>query len=391
MATTIPGSPADDFIVVTNPDGSYRAGAGSDTYLISALTPANATINIVDTEGANRIQLADGLTIASSLFFANAVQLTLSNGAKVQIQGASAYVYDVGANDTTGDVAVNPNASYSDFAAALGASVPAAGEPPVVGPPVIIDGPVVSYTLTSSTDIAIEGSTVTFTVTRTDTTAEKTLTFNTVGDTNGGTVNAATPGTDSTPASGAITFAAGAATATFTINVTADLVSEGLEGLKVSLFDGLTSITSKTVLINEDPISYNFTASPANIDEGAAVTFTLATTGVADGTVVPYTLSGTGITTADVTGSLTGSATVLSNKATITVPVVADFTTEGPESLTIALDNGEASVSALIKDTSTTPIFTVTAGAASVDEAANATFKVTADNAAFNGDRKSVV
>jgi hypothetical protein len=87
MATTIPGSPADDFIVVTNPDGSYRAGAGSDTYLISALTPANATINIVDTEGANRIQLADGLTIASSLFFANAVQLTLSNGAKVQIQG----------------------------------------------------------------------------------------------------------------------------------------------------------------------------------------------------------------------------------------------------------------------------------------------------------------
>ncbi|NMQ07229.1 hypothetical protein E4Q08_19285 [Candidatus Accumulibacter phosphatis] len=386
MATSVSGTTSDDLLIPTVNDATYRGGAGNDTYILTSAIPASAIITISDTEGTNRIQLVDGLSIQSSSFLNNATELTLSSGAKIRILGAVNFVYDVGANATSGDVAEHPNASYSEFAAALGASVPAPGAPAVVGPPVVIGpGPVSSYTLASSTDVAIEGSTVTFTVTRTDTTAEKTLTFNTVGDTNGGTVNAATPGTDSTPASGAVTFAAGAATATFTINVTADLVSEGLEGLKVSLFDGLTSITSKTVLINEDPITYNLTASPSNVNEGATVTFTLATTGVADGTVLPYTLSGTGITTDDVTGGLTGTATVLSNKATITVPVVADFTTEGDESLTLALDSGKASVSALIKDTSTTPVFTVAAGAASVDEAANATFNLTADNAAFNG------
>jgi hypothetical protein len=60
------------------------------------------TATISDTEGANVIQLVDGLTIASSIFYGNAVQLTLSNGAKVQILGAAAFGYQVGANAPAG-------------------------------------------------------------------------------------------------------------------------------------------------------------------------------------------------------------------------------------------------------------------------------------------------
>jgi hypothetical protein len=51
---------------------------------------------------------------------ANAVQLTLSNSARVQITGASAFAYDIGANATAGDTAASPGATYAQFAAALG-------------------------------------------------------------------------------------------------------------------------------------------------------------------------------------------------------------------------------------------------------------------------------
>jgi len=123
-----------------------------------------------------------------------------------------------------------------------------------------------TYTLTSDKDTVIEGTDVTFTVTRTgDLTAAATLTYNTTGDTNGGTVSAAVPGTDTTPASGNVTFAAGSATATFTVSANADSATEGLEGLKVSLFNGTTVVDTKTVLVNDNP----------NVQQGQ--TFTLTT------------------------------------------------------------------------------------------------------------------
>jgi len=91
------------------------------------------------------------------------------------------------------------------------------------------------------------------------------LTYNTTGDTNGGTVSAAVPGTDTTPASGNVTFAAGSATATFTVSANADSATEGLEGLKVSLFNGTTVVDTKTVLVNDNP----------NVQQGQTFTLTI--------------------------------------------------------------------------------------------------------------------
>ncbi len=128
---TVPGTLGDDVFVLSG-GNNYLGGGGNDTYIISPYTLSGAaTAKIIDSEGANVIQLVAGLTIASSSFFSNAVQLTLSNGAKVQILGASGFGYQLGANAPAGEMATS--LGYAQFAAALGASVPAAGTAAVGG------------------------------------------------------------------------------------------------------------------------------------------------------------------------------------------------------------------------------------------------------------------
>ena len=104
-------------------------------------------------------------------------------------------------------------------------------------------------------------------------------------------------------------------------------------------------------------VTYILSASSSSVNEGSNATFTLTTTNVASGTVVPYTISGT-VSPADIfsgdpaaVGALDGKATVgADGKATITIPVVADNWTEGPETLTVTA--GGASASTTVNDTS---------------------------------------
>lgn len=110
------------------------AGAGNDTYVLSPSTlSANQVIEISDTQGANKLQLIGGLTIASSSVASNGVELTLSNGAKVTVLGADTFSYEVGGNPLTG--VAGTVQTYAQFATTtLGAaSVPAAGALPVSG------------------------------------------------------------------------------------------------------------------------------------------------------------------------------------------------------------------------------------------------------------------
>lgn len=100
-----------------------------------------------------------------------------------------------------------------------------------------------------------EGENVTFTVTRTDTTSAETLNFTLQGDTANGQLPAATLGSDISvlsPSSGTITFAAGAATATITVRLSADTQVEGLEGYKVNVLKGTTTVASASAVIIDD-------------------------------------------------------------------------------------------------------------------------------------------
>jgi hypothetical protein len=124
---TVPGTLGNDFFI-PSAGNNYLGGGGNDTYVISPHTLSGAvTAKITDTEGNNVIQLVDGMTISASSFYGNAAQLTLASGAIVQILGASAFSYQVGANAPAGDTATTQ--TYSQFAATLGASVPTGSTP----------------------------------------------------------------------------------------------------------------------------------------------------------------------------------------------------------------------------------------------------------------------
>ena len=100
--------------------------------------------------------------------------------------------------------------------------------------------------------------------------------------------------------------------------------------------------------------TFALTVDAVSVTEGATATFTLATTNVAAGTEVGYTI--TGVSAADVTGALSGTATVgAGGTASISVEIAADQLTEGPETLTLSLDNGQASANTVVQDTSTAP------------------------------------
>lgn len=153
-----------DFIIPTEDGQTYLGGAGNDTYILSeeSIIVANSTIVISDTEGADRIQLVDGLTIASSNVVTNAagtsaLQLTLTNGAVVQILGADKFGYDVGGNalaGTTGTVQ-----TFTEFVTTtLGTTVPAAGDDPSNGGEVEISIPELPVSVAVDADTAAAGA-----------------------------------------------------------------------------------------------------------------------------------------------------------------------------------------------------------------------------------------
>lgn len=125
---------------------------------------------------------------------------------------------------------------------------------------------------------------------------------------------------------------------------------------------GSTSTAGEPVTTGPVP-TFTLSANAASVDEGATATFTLTTTNVSAGTSVPYTITGTGVTAADIVGSLTGVATVgAGGTASIAVQIAADQLTEGVETLTLSLNNGQASASTVIQDTSVASANSYTSG-----------------------------
>jgi subtilisin-like proprotein convertase family protein len=118
----------DDFVVL-QPTTSAIAGAGvgNDTYLLSgSMVPAGKAITISDAVGTNTLQLAPGLSVASSQVSATALKLTLTNGASLTVLGADKFGYDVGGNLSAG---LNPaDLSFSQFVQnTLGTTIPTTG------------------------------------------------------------------------------------------------------------------------------------------------------------------------------------------------------------------------------------------------------------------------
>ena len=237
-----------DFIIPSNNGITYRGLAGNDTYILSENTiVANAKITIVDTIGITKIQLVDGLLIASSIFAANAVQFTLSNGSVITINGANNFVFAVGGNSTAG--IEGSEKTFSEFASSMGVSLlPTSGSTSGVenikvdGTSIIILDEASSsasptYTLTKSATSVDEGSSVTFTITASSAvTADTQFSWTVIGSDNGGTVDKATSA-DLSAQSGTATIASGGTSTTFTVSALTDSAAEGNEGIEVTVLD----------------------------------------------------------------------------------------------------------------------------------------------------------
>lgn len=142
------------------------------------------------------------------------------------------------------------------------------GQPIIAAPVPVVAGPG-TFAVTGAAS-AVEGQTVTFTVTRTDASEAETVLFNVAGASPNGAVAAATVGADFNPASGAVTFAAGAMTATFTVTLVDDNIAETLEGYVVSVLsaDG-SRVLAETSSVIIDGVTFALTAGQVSNVTGA--------------------------------------------------------------------------------------------------------------------------
>ncbi len=101
--TTISFGNTMDYIIPSGAGNTYMGAGGDDVYIISsAVSQPGSPIVIVDTDGNNRLQLVDGLTIASARVLADAMSITLSNNSEIQLLGAGSFSYEIGGNGILG-------------------------------------------------------------------------------------------------------------------------------------------------------------------------------------------------------------------------------------------------------------------------------------------------
>ena len=150
------------------------------------------------------------------------MQLTLSNGAVVTINGASNFTFDLGGNATAGTT--GSVSSFAAFAAGAGvSSLPTSGS--VAGASdVTVQGTAwssgggASYSVSKSATSVTEGEAAVFTITSSvAVTADTSFSWTVIGDDNGGTVDKAGT-TDVDLLSGTATIAAGSTSTTFVCN-----------------------------------------------------------------------------------------------------------------------------------------------------------------------------
>ena len=117
--------------------GTYLGGAGTDSYLLSqGIRPGGLVL--LEDSGPSRIELAEGLAIASATLLSDDLSLILANGAELRIFGVADDSFALSANATTGDSGAVVD--YEGFADALfGETVPQSGAvvtgPALLGPP----------------------------------------------------------------------------------------------------------------------------------------------------------------------------------------------------------------------------------------------------------------
>lgn len=241
---------SDDLNILQASDtNNVGAGAGNDTYIINASSTSNGqVINITDTEGTNVIKLVGGVTITSSVAAANVVQLTLSNGAVINVLGADAFTFEIGGDAfTTGS---GTSQTFTEFVTqSLGIAAVPTGSDTAAGNANVTtntDGTVTgggtstttgTFALTAGATSVDEGATATFSLATTGVTTGTAVAYTLTGIDAADLASGSLTGTATVDSSGA---------ATISVALAADTTTEGVETLTVTI-DNQTATASTTV------------------------------------------------------------------------------------------------------------------------------------------------
>lgn len=162
--------------------------------------------------------------------------------------------------------------------------------------------------------------------------------------------------------------------ATLTIVTVEDPNAAETEVFTISLDNGFDDVS-----VNIRKPSFSLSRTASSIDEGETVTITLTTTYLPNGRMIPYTV--TGVSLSDISlQSLNANFVIFDNSSSIVITSIEDSLTEGNETLTLSLDNGKASTTVTIVDTSKTPAYTLSSDAESVDEGGTITITLDTEN-----------
>jgi len=146
----------------------------------------------------------------------------------------------------------------------------------------------------------IEGSTANFTITTSNVNAGTSIAYTLSGVTSSDIAGGALTGFATVNSSG---------TATVSVPVAADSLTEGTESLTITAQGKSASVLINDTSVNTAKPNYILFSDASSFNEGSVASFNLTTTNLSAGTVLNYTLEGVG---ADdiVGGSLVGTLTI---------------------------------------------------------------------------------
>jgi Ca2+-binding RTX toxin-like protein len=249
--------------------------------------------------------------------------------------------------DPTADTTVEPSETVTlNLVAGTGYTIDTTGA--VTG--TILDSPVITLAVSPASVTEDGSANLVYTFTRTGpTTNPLTVNYSIGGTADGSDYTGATPGTGKT-----ITFAAGASTATLTLDPTADTIAELSETLSLNLVAGTGYTLGTTTPINStitnddaDPSTITLAVSPTDVTEDGTqnLVYTFTRTNPTNSALtVKYTIAGSTDAT-DYTGATPGTGKTITfaagaSTATLTIDPTADTLVEDDETVTLTLAAG---------------------------------------------------
>lgn len=190
-----------------------------------------------------------------------------------------------------------------------------------------------TFSITPSSTSVDEGDTVTFNITASNYSGDLYWRVDAAGDYPVSDSDFSSPSTVVSEG-GTVSFTNNSASVSFTLSE--DSLTEGIEYFRLKLVAnsrfGLEVASSSLITVNDTSQESTYSLSgPTSVSEGNTLTINLTTSNVPDGTVLGYTISG--INADDLSsGSLTGSFTVNSNSASVTLGIAQDSTSAGGSS-----------------------------------------------------------